>query len=142
MDKVYYCHNRKRVYLKPLNHRIKNLIREWYLFADHLSTIRNSRIDICVYRGVKNMDPYKICHIQPIPFSTCIDICNASEWILPNHPQSFIMCINVTSQIPYTFTGNADEGHEVILPSGKLWFQDKVHYKNTCIIKYIFLSNN
>lgn len=136
MDKVFYCHNRKRVCLKPLNHRTKQLIKEWYLFADHLSSLR--RVDICVYRGVKNMDPSKMCHIQPIPFSTCIDISNASEWIIPDNCQSFIMSINVTSQIPYTFTGNADEGHEVILPAGKLHFQEKIRYKNTFITRYTF----
>jgi hypothetical protein len=118
MNKVYYSPTTKKVYLRKLHKRTKRLIKDWYRFADYLNSF--PRVDLVVYRGVKNMNPTKPYHVQPIPFSTCIDIINATEWVIPHSNHSFIMCINVSSDIPYTFTNNVHEGHEVILPAGCL----------------------
>ena len=135
MDKVYYCENTKKVYLRKLTSRTKRLIKEWYLFTTYLSTF--PRVNIMVYRGVKNMNPRKEYHVQPIPFSTCLELTNAMEWIIPNHYNSFIMCIDVQSDVPYTFSNNAMEGDEVILPAGCLQYQQKMKpYQNTNILYY------
>ena len=135
MNKVYYCENTKKVYLRKLTSRTKRLIKEWYLFTAYLSTF--PRVNIMVYRGVKNMNPRKEYHVQPIPFSTCLELTNAMEWIIPNHYNSFIMCIDVQSDVPYTFSNNAMEGDEVILPAGCLQYQQKMKpYQNTNILYY------
>lgn len=139
MNKVYYSSVYNHVYLKKLTRRTKVLINEWYLFSEYLSLF--PRTDLTVYRGVKSMRPDKSYHIQPIPFSTCIDLKNALEWIIPNQRDSFIMCIEVSKNIKYTFSDNPHEGHEVILPSGKLILETnkkKLSHKNTNILFYTF----
>jgi hypothetical protein len=135
MNKVYYCGETNRVYLRKLTSRTKRLIKEWYLFTNYLSSF--PRVSITVYRGVKNMNPRKDYHVQPIPFSTCMDLTNAMEWIIPNHFNSFIMCIEIDANVPYTFSNNALEGHEVILPAGYLQYQEKMkRYLGTNILYY------
>ena len=139
MNKVYYCNMTHKVYLRKLTCQTKRLIKEWYLFSHYLSLL--PRVDITVYRGVRNMNPSKRYHIQPIPFSTCIELSNAMEWIIPNNNNSFIMCIYIESHVPYTFSNNALEGHEVILPAGCLRYQDKItRYNNTTNILYYKLE--
>lgn len=135
MNKVYYCDDTKKVYLRKLRSRTKRLIKEWYLFTNYLSSF--PRVNITVYRGVKNMNPKKDYHVQPIPFSTCVELTNAMEWIIPNHYNSFIMCISVDADVPYTFSNNVLEGHEVILPAGQLQYQEKTkRYQTTNILYY------
>lgn len=139
MNKVYYSSVHNNVYLKKLNRRTKTLIKDWYLLSEYLSLF--PRTDLTVYRGVKFMRPDKSYHIQPIPFSTCMDLKNAMEWIVPHQKDSFIMCIEVSSKIKYTFSDNEHEGNEVILPSGKLILnpqKKRVSCKNTNILFYTF----
>jgi len=134
MYKVYSNEN-DQICMRQLGNSVVELIKEWYLFSEYLSSFR--RVKLTVYRGVKNMNA-NISHSQPLPFSTCIDVNNALDWIIPNHPRSFIMSITVSHKIKYTFTGNLYEGNEVVLPAGYLFFQKKVKMKNTYLVYYIF----
>ena len=134
MYKVY-SNEKDEICVRTLSNNVKLLIKEWYLFAEYLSSFQ--RANITVYRGVKNMNPY-MNHIQPIPFSTCLEFNNAVDWIIPNNSRSFIMSIKVSHIVKYTFIGNLDEGNEVVLPAGILVFQRKVKRGNTCIVYYRF----
>ena len=136
MYKVY-SNEKDEICLRTLENSVINLIKEWSLFAEYLSQFE--RVALTVYRGVKYMNP-NINHTQPIPFSSCLDFNNALDWIIPNNDRSFVMSISVSHKIKYTFTGNIDEGNEVVLPAGYLSFQKKVKYKNTCIVYYVFSS--
>ena len=134
MYKVY-TNEKDQICLRTLGNCVVNLIKEWYLFAEYLSAFK--RVKLTVYRGVKNMNA-NISHTQPLPFSTCIDVNNALDWIIPNNHRSFVMSIEVSRKIKYTFTGNINEGNEVVLPAGYLFFQKKVKMKNTYLVSYIF----
>lgn len=134
MHKVY-SDEKGDICLRHLDDSVQQLINEWYCFANYLS--RFKRRDICVYRGVKQMNPTQN-HYQPIPFSTSYDFTNALEWILPNTYHSFIMCIYVSRHTIYTFTGNLAEGNEVILPAGSLLFLKKVKLQNTFLVYFRF----
>ena len=138
MHKVH-SNNDGEIFITSVNHKVLTLIREWYLFARYLSYFE--RKDIYVFRGVKNMNPDKN-HLQPIPFSSCLCLRNTFDWIIPNKPDSYIMCIYISRTIIYTFTGNFSEGNEVILPAGYLIFLKKIKYKNTFIVFYDFLQLN
>jgi hypothetical protein len=134
MYKVY-CNQRGETKLYFLEKQVVDLIKEWYLFAEYLSKF--GREDITVYRGVKNMD-INIDHIQPIPFSTCLQYSSSLDWIIPNNSHSFIMSIYVSRKNLYTFIGNQAEGNEVILPAGNLFFLKKVKIKDTNMVYYKF----
>ena len=136
MHKVY-SKNDGQIIICSLNKSVLNLIREWYLFASYLSFFQ--RKDIYVFRGVMNMNVNKN-HIQPIPFSSSLCLDNTFNWILPNTPDSFIMCISTSRKIIYTFTGNLSEGNEVILPAGYLLYRNKVKFKNTFLVFYDFVQ--
>ena len=101
-----------------INKTVLNLINDWYDFSNELQKYNKS--SIIVYRGIKNID-VKDSFLHPIPFSTCIDYDNALNWINFNDlERSFIFKIHVDPQTTYTFTGNVNEGHEVVLPAGVL----------------------
>lgn len=100
-----------------INKRIVDLISGWYILSKKL-VIYNTE-NIIVYRGVSNII-YKDKILQPIPFSTCIDFENSLNWIYPDDKNSFVMKINIKSGCEYTYTGNLDEGNEVVLPAGVL----------------------
>lgn len=134
MYKVY-SNDRGDVCLRHIDHSVRTLINEWYHFAKYLSQF--NRRDICVYRGVKHMNPMQN-HYQPIPFSTSYNFNNALEWIIPNTYHSFIMCIYVSRKTLYTFTGNLAEGNEVILPAGSLYFLKQVKLRNTYLVYFRF----
>ena len=134
MYKVY-ANEKDEICLRTLGSNVIKLIKEWSLFAEYLSKFE--RVPLTVYRGVKFMNP-NINHTQPIPCSSCLDFNNALDWIIPKNDRSFVMSIYVSQQIKYTFTGNMNEGNEVILPAGYLSFQKKVRYKNTFIVYYIY----
>lgn len=138
MYKVY-SNDRGDICLRHLNHDVLTLIREWYLFANYLSQFK--RRDICVYRGVKHMNPIQN-HYQPIPFSTSYNFANALEWIIPNTYHSFIMCLYVSHKTIYTFTGNLEEGNEVILPAGSLFFLKQVKLRNTFLVYFRFSQSD
>lgn len=138
MYKVY-SNDRGDVCLRSLDREVRTLIKEWYLFANHLSKFK--RRDICVYRGVKYMNPTQH-HYQPIPFSTSYNFSNTLDWIMPNTSHSFIMCIYVPQNTIYTFTGNLAEGNEVILPAGSLFFMKQVKLQNTLLVYFRFSQSD
>lgn len=125
-----------------LNQRATNLVKEWYLMASLLDRkFRRYKTNLTVFRGVKNMSPYRN-HIQPIPFSCCMRLSTALEWIIPDKENSFVMVIEVPKDTMYTFIGNLAEGNEVILPAGSL----KLNTRNTIgkvnVVYYSFYQFN
>ena len=118
-----------------LNKRILDLIFGWYDLSKKL-VIYNTE-NISVYRGISNII-YKDKILQPIPFSTCIDFENSLNWIYPDDDNSFVMKINIKSGYEYTYTGNMDEGNEVVLPAGILNKINQIKIEEYNIIEYDF----
>ena len=130
MDKIYIKND--QMYLK-INKRVLDLISGWYDLSSKLLIYNTD--NITVYRGVSFMDISNNKIVQPIPFSSCIDFENALNWIHPDDLNSFIMKINIKSGISYTYTGNLNEGNEVVLPAGIL---TKVNVISCNIVEYDF----
>ncbi|NBP57535.1 hypothetical protein EBU71_13565 [bacterium] len=125
-----------------LNARAKSLIREWYIMASFLHRkFKSKKSDLTVFRGVKNMAPHRN-HYQPIPFSCCMNLSTAKEWIIPDKDNSFVMIIKVPKETLYTFIGNLEEGNEVILPAGSLILQSRTTIKDVNVVYYTFHQFN
>ena len=133
MDKISICNN--QMYLQ-INKRILYLISGWYDLSRKLIIYNNS--DIIVYRGVSKMDITNDKIVQPIPFSSCVDFDNSLNWIHFEDPKSFIMKINIKRGFGYTFTGNLNEGNEVVLPAGILSKTNVIKSSEYNIVEYDF----
>lgn len=133
MNKVYI--NNAKIYIN-INRNILNLINEWYNLSSELQEYNN--YPIVVYRGIKNID-MKDTFLHPIPFSTCVEYDNALNWINFNDlERSFILKIHVCPNTSFTFTGNFNEGNEVILPAGMLHVIKIYHENNVKIVECSF----
>ena len=133
MDKISV--KKGKIYL-TINKRILDLIHGWYDLSSKI-VIYNTN-NITVYRGVSNMDITYDKIVQPIPFSSCIDFDNSLNWIHIKNPNSFIMKINIKSGVGYTYTGNLDEGNEVVLPAGILLKKNIIEYLEYNVVVYDF----
>ena len=108
-----------------LNANVLNLIKRFYILLNNTFSFNNSFFNIdhfFVYRGI-NMNETLIVNeniIHPIPFSTCLDYNNSLLWINRSRKHSYILKIKISKKTPFIFTGNEDEGDEVILPAGRL----------------------
>jgi len=136
MNKVQIVDDKLQVDIIPIT---LNLIYDWYFLAIMLN--KSQKCDLIVYRGVKRMQ----CNVsiyQPIPFSTCIDYNNSLNWIIEDNEFSFIMEIEVQSDCLYTFTGNFEEGNEVILPAGYLIYKTTKMKEKIKVITFMFKESN
>jgi hypothetical protein len=126
-----------------LTEMVLKSVQTWYELSEHLH-VRLSDYHLTsfkVYRGVKNMNIQERIY-QPLPFSCCCEYQNALQWILPSKEDSFIIVIDITlEKIPLTFTGNLEEGNEVILPAGDMYhyFEWYDTYKQVKIVEYKFI---
>ena len=114
------------VYLK-INKNVLSVIEKWYNFSSdvkHYNKIHLSKY-FFVYRGIKLKSSLKKGDflLHPIPFSTCLDYDNATLWTNSNK-YSYILKIKISNNIPFTFTGNLNEGNEVIVSSSNLFIQN------------------
>lgn len=111
MGRVKFIDNKLYINVPDI---VLHFIKKWYILSEILK--KYNSCELVLYRGMNNLEVLdKI--IQPIPFSTCIDYNNATLW----SNNGFVMKINVKSNVGYTFTGNLNEGNEVILPAGYLF---------------------
>lgn len=132
MDKVHIIDEKLNVDIIPVT---LNLIYDWYFLAILLN--KSNKCDLIVYRGVKRMSCNDVIY-QPIPFSTCIDFDNSLNWIIEDDDCSFVMEIEVKRDCLYTFSGNFEEGNEVILPAGYLLFKTTRIKEKIKVITFIF----
>ena len=132
MDKVHIIDEKLNVDILPVT---LNLIYDWYFLAILLN--KSNKCDLIVYRGVKRMSCKDVIY-QPIPFSTCIDFDNSLNWIIEDDDCSFVMEIEVKRDCLYTFSGNFEEGNEVILPAGYLLFKTTRIKEKIKVITFIF----
>lgn len=140
MGKV--THDNEARTIVNLNNRARELIREWYIMASFLNRkFKENKTSLRVFRGVKNMAPHRNQY-QPIPFSCCMKLSTAKEWIIPDKEDSFVMIIHVPKETLYTFIGNIAEGNEVILPAGNLILQSRSMIKETNVVYYTFHQFN
>lgn len=100
-------------YQKYLVENIYNLFNTLSSYKYFTHNVKN----FSVFKGVSNIKNDETM-IFPIPFCCCVNFDNASEWCLQEN--SFIIEIKIDSSIPIIFTGNIEEGNEVILPKCKL----------------------
>lgn len=107
-----------------MNKNVLSLIKKWYelsmsIFAYNCKSCFDNFV---VYRGINLNEPLRLNEhlIHPIPFSTCLDYNNSLLWLNNNYNHSYVLKITICKNIPFTFTGNLDEGNEIILPAGKL----------------------
>ncbi len=133
MGRVSFNEKNKKISLH-INKSILILINHWYIMTNYLPSF-----ELTVYRGVKNMCPSKKLILQPIPFSTSIQLDNAYEWINNNEETSFIMKINIIKSSKFSVTGNYAEGNEVVLPAGYLKMINSSFENNTKINSYDFI---
>ena len=134
MNKVHLIDEKLYVDIRPVT---LNLIYDWYFFA--MLVNKSTKCDLVVYRGVKRMKCNNVIY-QPIPFSTCIDYNNSLNWIIEDDEYSFVMEIEVKRDCLYTFSGNYEEGNEVILPAGYLMYK-KMNMKGKIkVITFIFIE--
>jgi len=122
MGKVKKCNG--AIFLS-MNSNILNLIKRWYILVNNVFSFNSlfcKDDNFFVYRGI-NLDESLIVNehlIHPIPFSTCLDYNNSLLWINNTRKRSYILKIKISKKTPFIFTGNEDEGDEVILPAGRL----------------------
>ena len=108
-----------------INANVLNLIKRWYILLNSVFSFNSLfyKIDhFFVYRGI-NLNEFLSVNeniVHPIPFSTCLDYNNSLLWINESRAHSYILKIKITKKTPFIFTGNKDEGNEVILPAGSL----------------------
>jgi len=111
MGRVKFVDNNLEINIPNI---VFHLIEKWYILSDRLKSYNVS--PLVLYRGMSNLEILDTI-IQPIPFSTCIEYNNATLW----SNNGFVMKINVKAHVGYTYTGNLNEGNEVILPAGYLF---------------------
>ena len=87
-----------------------------------------------LYKGVSNISNINIITF-PIPFSCCVDFKNAWLWCVSEN--SFIIEIKISGNFPLIFTGNINEGNEVILPRCKILLVKKSIRDNKKVYSYI-----
>jgi hypothetical protein len=108
-----------------INANVLNLIKRWYILLNSVFSFNSlfCKVDhFFVYRGI-NLNEFLSVNeniVHPIPFSTCLDYNNSLLWINESRAHSYILKIKITKKTPFIFTGNKDEGNEVILPAGSL----------------------
>jgi len=108
-----------------MNANVLNLIKRWYVLLNNVFSFNSLFFEndhFFVYRGI-NLNESLILNehiIHPIPFSTCLDYNNSLLWINNSRKYSYILKIKISKKTPFIFTGNEDEGDEVILPAGRL----------------------
>lgn len=123
MGKVTSCN--KTIFL-TINKNVLSLIKKWYELSRSILTSNFNYSsyfeNFTVYRGINLNEPLRLNEhlIHPIPFSTCLDYNNSLLWLNNNYNHSYVLKITICKNIPFTFTGNLDEGNEIILPAGKL----------------------
>lgn len=125
------------------------LINTFYRLADEF--YQKYHFNICpdlthyvVYRGVSENNAgvtrgsVITCYI---PFSTCIDKSNAEEWT--REGTGSLLTIKVPVDTKFLCMDNADEGKEVVLPSGLLVVNEiLVHQGSTTLISATFVAQN
>lgn len=112
-----------------LNERLLSSTKLWFCLCEHLCSQPEIKklylsLKFFVYRGIhgyKSKDRQSI--LQPLPFSCCVEFDNAKNWIVPDRDDSFIIEIELDNEINnYTFTGNLEEGNEIVLPPGRMYY--------------------
>ena len=136
MGKVNKCNNS---ILLTINTNVLNLIKRWYILLNNVFSFNKLFFDIdhfFVYRGMNLNEPLVINEhlIHPIPFSTCLDYNNSLLWINNSRNHSYVLKIKISKKTPFTFTGNRDEGDEVILPAGHLKITNITGFVVECVL--------
>ena len=137
MGKVTSCN--KTIFL-TINKNVLSLIKKWYQLSRSIFT-SNCNLpffdSFVVYRGINLNEPLRLNEylIHPIPFSTCLDYNNSLLWLNNSYNNSYVLKITICKNIPFTFTGNLDEGNEIILPAGKLKIKNIISNGNSNVVE-------